>query len=242
MRQHLVSTECQTSYNGQHTRPAKCEFGRPAAFDARSVPEDISDASSDKRILCCNGVVVSLFIGGSACRVNASLSPCSSVTHTGPESHIRLTNRAYLAWFCLAYEGQRQFGLALTASAYAVCEVVFAIYMGYIIRQVQKPSLSSVSSSNRRQELLRKIINVDVAADPRGDTEACTLGRLGEVFSRHARQDGAEAMTAVQERPSPKRKAQQKDLLSDKKLKRDIEVQVDEGLSASADTTEQLHH
>lgn len=172
----------------------------------------------------------------------SSLSPCSSVTHAGLESHIRLTNRAYLAWFCLAYEGQRHFGLASTASAYAVYEVVFAIYIDYIIRQVQRPSLSSISSSKRRQELLLKIITVDVVAVTRGDMGACTLGRLGEVCNRHARQDGAEAMTAVHQQPSPKRKAQQKDFLSEKKLKRDIEVQVDEGLSVSADITEQLQH
>lgn len=59
---------------------------------------------------------------------------------------------------------------------------------------------------------------------------------------RDAKQDGAEARTAVQERPCLKRKAQQKDLLSEKNLKRDLEVQVDEGLFAFADNTEQLYH
>jgi hypothetical protein len=136
--------------------------------------------------------------------------------------------------------------LAITAAAYAVCEAVFAMYMGYIIRQVQKTSLPSNLSPDRRQELLRKIMTADLAADPRDDMSGCKLERAWEVFGGDAKQAAAEAITADNEgtrsRLRPKEEGQQKDLLSEKKLKRDIEVQVDEVLFASVGDMEQLHH
>jgi hypothetical protein len=159
----------------------------------------------------------------------------------------RLICSIYLTWFWLVYHGQRNHRLAIAAAAYAICEVVFAIYMEYTIRRVQRPSPPSSLSPDRRQELLRKIMTADLAADPRDDMSGQKLQeRMWEMLGGDRKQPGSEAVTfgteGVRTRSRKKDDGQQRDLLSEKQLKRDIEVQVDQGMEQPVGHMEQLHH
>ena len=72
---------------------------------------------------------------------------------------------AYLIWFILLGQGLRgSSGLTATLfAAYALTEVVFAIYTSYLIRWVQTPTPPSTLPLEARNELFRRVLRSDLA-------------------------------------------------------------------------------
>lgn len=184
-------------------------------------------------------------------------SPSELVWCSHLDLDCRLIRSVYLSWFFVVYQGQRNPRLAALTAAYATCEVAFAAYMAYTIRRVQRPSPPSNLSPDRRQELLRKIMTADLAADPRADMSGHKLQeRMWEMFGSDAVPAGGEAgldesggmrtrsRTGARTRTRTRTHGavREKDLSSEKKLKRDIEVQADHVLDQPVGHMEQLHH
>lgn len=92
-----------------------------------------------------------LYLGGSA---------------TLPCQHKLISRSAYLVWFVLIGQGLgggHPGGLTATLfAAYALTEVVFAIYMAYLIRFVQVPAPASTLPLETRNELFRRILRSDL--------------------------------------------------------------------------------
>lgn len=72
---------------------------------------------------------------------------------------------AYLLWFVLLGQGlSGASGLTATIfAAYALTEVVFAIYTSYLIKYVQTPSPPSTLPLEKRNELFHKVLRSDLA-------------------------------------------------------------------------------
>ncbi|ORX37879.1 hypothetical protein BD324DRAFT_578355 [Kockovaella imperatae] len=139
---------------------------------------------------------------------------------------------AYLIWFVLLGQGLRG-GLGLTSTlfaAYALTEVVFAIYTSYLVRWVQTPTPASVLPLEARNELFRRVLTSDLgysvperpaeSDDPEKqmDMELWNLyrsGHLSEARYHHAKDRKYEMIHGIQA-PGPrvgKMSEGQKDLI-----------------------------
>lgn len=81
------------------------------------------------------------------------------------QARIRADNSAYLVWYVLIGQGLGAYA-GLTANifaAYALTEVVFAIYMSYLVQFVQKPSPPSTLPMAKRNELFHRVLGADLA-------------------------------------------------------------------------------